>query len=352
MDPVAARRGKAQRARRLWWEDLSYRKLLDVRLCDLDLKLPETALSRRIQELLSELKQAGLRHFRPHIWLSTDWFTPDGVTGFAVPFYLAHPRLVRLERRQMFEVEGGNYPWCMKLLRHEAGHALDNAYRLHWRKKWRDIFGRFSESYESDYAPDPTSRNHVQHLGFWYSQSHPAEDFAESFAVWLRPGGRWRNRYRDWPVLRKLEELDALMREIGPEKPKVHCRARPDSMGSLKMTLGEYYEEKKAHYDEPDPPVMDRYLKRVFSAEAAYRYHESAASFLRRVQTRLRNRVANLTHQPRYLVEQAINLMIVRCRELGLRLTRNRLETEIDAAMLVTTLSLRFVHEHKASYRR
>ncbi len=72
----------------------------------------------------------GLAAFEPHFWLSAEWFSPDGVPGVAIPFYLAHPRLEKLERAQMLEVEGGTPDWCMKILRHEAGHAIDNAYRL------------------------------------------------------------------------------------------------------------------------------------------------------------------------------------------------------------------------------
>ncbi len=34
----------------------------------------------------------------------------------------------------MREVEGGNRNWLMRILRHEAGHAIDSAYRLRRRK--------------------------------------------------------------------------------------------------------------------------------------------------------------------------------------------------------------------------
>ena len=71
----------------------------------------------------------GIR-FRPHCWLAQEWFSPDGIPGIAIPFYLAHPRLIGLERRFMREVEGGNRNWLMRILRHEAGHAMDSAYRL------------------------------------------------------------------------------------------------------------------------------------------------------------------------------------------------------------------------------
>ena len=53
----------------------------------------------------------------------------------------------------------------------------------------------------------------MQHLDHWYAQSHPDEDFAETFAVWLDPSSMWATRYAGWPALRKLEYMDRLMRE-------------------------------------------------------------------------------------------------------------------------------------------
>jgi len=57
-----------------------------------------------IAELNGELESRRLR-FRPHYWLSNEWFTPDGVPGIAIPFYLAHSRLAKLELAQMLEVK-------------------------------------------------------------------------------------------------------------------------------------------------------------------------------------------------------------------------------------------------------
>jgi hypothetical protein len=51
------------------------------------------------------------------------------------------------------------------------------------------------------YSPRPYSRSFVLHLDSWYAQSHPDEDFAETFAVWLHPRHDWRRRYADWPAL-------------------------------------------------------------------------------------------------------------------------------------------------------
>ena len=108
------------------WAKHSDDRLLDMRICDLGLDFNETPLVEMRDQLYSELKQRNLR-IRPHCWLSDDWFSPDGIPGIAIPFYMAHPRLMRLERKQMLEVEGGTKEWCLRILRHEAGHAIDTS---------------------------------------------------------------------------------------------------------------------------------------------------------------------------------------------------------------------------------
>src|SRR2546423_1061087 len=61
-------------------------------------------------------------------------------------------------------------------------------------KKWQHTFGQTSdEETPNTYRPRPFSRSYVVHLEDWYAQSHPDEDFAETFAVWLTPGDDWRN---------------------------------------------------------------------------------------------------------------------------------------------------------------
>src|SRR5881227_1675716 len=109
------------------WKQITDDELLDVRLCDLPVRIEGTPLAERVRRIRFELDESGLR-FRPHVWLSVEWFTPDGVPGFAIPFYLAHPRLVRLERKQMLDVEGGTRDEFTRIMRHETGHALQHGY--------------------------------------------------------------------------------------------------------------------------------------------------------------------------------------------------------------------------------
>jgi hypothetical protein len=73
------------------WDESSDDTLLDIRMCDLPLAV-EGTMADRIAQLRGELEARGLR-FPLHFYLSDEWFTPDGGTSIAVPFYLGHPRL-------------------------------------------------------------------------------------------------------------------------------------------------------------------------------------------------------------------------------------------------------------------
>src|SRR5881227_2179557 len=154
---------------RFKWSLISDERLLDTRICDLPIRIKGSFIEPHIKRLYSELNDRGIL-FKPHVWLSAEWFTPDGVPGFAIPFYLAHPRLMRLERKQMLEVEGGTERECLRIMRHEIGHVLDNAFFFRKRTRWRELFGSFRQHYPSFYQPDPTSRDFVLNLGAWYAQ--------------------------------------------------------------------------------------------------------------------------------------------------------------------------------------
>ncbi len=343
------RRGR--RARRFPWADLPTRELLDVRLCDLGVTIDDSeALRSRLARLQRQLDRAGIP-LRPTTWLSTDWFAPDGVVGFALPFFLAHPRLARLERRMMHDVEGGSLDACMRLLRHEAGHAIDNAWRLRRQRRWREAFGRASTPYRESYSPDPSSRAHVLHLGEWYAQSHPVEDFAETFAVWLQPGSRWRATYAGWPALKKLERVDELMRHVRETPPLVRRRAREEPVSEVRATLREYYARKRQRYSLEHPGEYDDVLEALFPIPRG-RSRGAASGFVQRQRPLLRRRVAELTGHHPYVVDQVLDVMIPRCRQLGLQLSRSPRESRVDLAIAVTAAVQALVRPPRPVYVR
>src|SRR3984885_11246264 len=233
--------------RKYFWTSLSDDELLNVRIKDLKVTVEGTWLQNCMQTLYDELAEHDIR-VRPHAWISSEWFSPDNTPGIAIPFYLAHPRLMRLEKKMILEVEGGTWSECMAILRHEAGHVVAHAYELHRRRRWQQLFGPSSQRYPRYYRPNPASRNFVQHLRLWYAQSHPDEDFAETFAVWLRPRSQWRTRYIGWPALGKLEYVDELMTEIAGQRPLLTKKIRVEPLSELTDTLGEHYKKKQALY--------------------------------------------------------------------------------------------------------
>jgi hypothetical protein len=318
-------------------------RLLDLRLCDLPLRIRGTALEERLIRLYDELGARGLR-FRPHAWLSAEWFTPDHISGFAIPFYLAHPRLIKLERKQMLEVEGGSETECLRIMRHETGHAIDNAFRLHGRRRYRDLFGPFAQPYPDWYKPEPNSRDYVLYLPGWYAQAHPAEDFAETFAVWMAPGSRWRRRYDGWRAIRKLEYVDEMMRDISRKAPQTKSRARVERLRDIKITLREHYEKKRGHYDFQWPPDYDRDLLRIFSSDPRHKSSPTAVSFLRRHRREFCIEVAEGSGVHSYAIDQMFAAMINRCRDLNLRLSLTEKHARQKVLVLLTVQTMNGIH--------
>jgi Putative zinc-binding metallo-peptidase len=320
--------------RRFAWTSWPDERLLQLRLRDLAVTVEGTWLERCLNAIHDELEQRGLR-IRPHAWISDEWFSEESTPGIAIPFYLAHPRLIRLERKMMADVEGGTVPECMRILRHEAGHVVQHSYQLQRRRRWQQLFGRSSIRYPNYYRPNPASKNYVQHLRLWYAQSHPDEDFAETFAVWLRPRSGWRTRYDGWPALKKLEYVDELMAEIADEKPALTGRQQIDPLSRLTRTLAEHYERKRALYAVDPPTIYDRDLRRIFSDDPKHRRSPAAAEFIRRNRARIQQMVSKWTREYQPALDAVLNDMIARCRDLRLRAAGPERQLIVDFALLL-----------------
>jgi hypothetical protein len=315
---------------------MSDEQLLGMRFCDLKLEIGKP-LEKRIRRLYGELDKRQIG-FRPHVWLSEEWFSPDGVPGIAVPFYLAHPRLERLERRMMRNVEGGSAESAMRILRHEAGHAIDTAYRLRRRKRWREVFGPASLPYPDTYRARPGSRRYVQHLGEWYAQAHPCEDFAETFAVWLKPNSSWRRTYAQWPAFHKLEFVDELLTSVRDTRAPVRNREIVEPLRENTRTLAEHYRRKLRRHSMYRRTVTDHLLERVFTTERASR-STRASTFFRANATWLVNGVVRELGAERYSVEQILRIMVERAEKLRLWLRGSRRDALRHARWMLVYLT-------------
>jgi hypothetical protein len=247
---------------------------------------------------------------------------------------------MKLEKKMMFDVEGGTWRECMAILRHEAGHAVQHGYELQRRRRWQQLFGPSSKRYPRYYRPNPASRRYVQHLRLWYAQSHPDEDFAETFAVWLRPRSNWRTRYAGWPALKKLEYVDELMSEIAEKRPLITTRERVDPLRGLGQTLEEHYKKKQAFYAFTPAKTYDRDLSRLFSADPRHHRAKPASVLIRRHRAQIRQLVARWTGENQLTLDAVLDEMISRCRELDLRAVGPEQKLVLDFTVLVTAKTM------------
>ena len=324
------------------WVKLSDRKLLDMKISDLDLDFEQTSMVAFREQLHHELKQLGLI-FKPHCWFSDDWFSPDNVPGIAVPFYMAHRRLIRLERNQMLEVEGGTKQWCMRIMRHEAGHAIDTAFGLHRKRGYKATFGSYHAPYPETYTPKPRSKKFVFHLEPWYAQSHPAEDFAETFAVWMTPNSRWQKNYHGWPALAKLKFVDSLMERIQGKKQSVASRAKVDPVHRIDVTLREHYQQRQQFYSLGSASVFDAELKKLFCEASEPHQKKTAASYLRKNKTDFCKAVGKWSGEYDHNIVQVIREMTERCRVLKLFLPVNDNSLKQDCLLMMTVQTMNYL---------
>jgi len=278
---------------------------------------------------------------RPSIWLSEEWFNPDSTVGFAIPFYLAHPRLIRLERRLMLEAEGASEGEALRIIRHETGHAIDEAFQFYRRPEYTALFGSPKCPYPSSYAVKPHSRRYVVHLNAWYAQAHPVEDFAETFATWLRPKRQWRRQYRDWPAIEKLEAVDAWLKEWRDKPPMIANRRPQGELIGNERTLTDHYEEKRAFYGVHASAKFDSELQRIFvrpdiTGRMNGRGLPPATSILRTIRSPVRKELARPLGVPAYTVDQVLRQLIQRARALGLKHARPTARTIDEVVKLVS----------------
>jgi hypothetical protein len=317
-------------------------KLLQDKIKDLGLKIEGTYLEDVVRRLYHELDQVGIK-FKPKVYLADEWACPDGVPVIGIPFYLADPRLARIEDEMMDGVEAESEQEILSYLRHEAGHAISYAYKLYETKPWQELFGDMSLPYNEVYTPRPFSRNYVRHIPGWYAQKHPDEDFAETFAVWLTPSSNWREQYKSWGCYKKLLYVDSVVKELGPRDPIVSGADYDFASEELVYSVADHYQRMHA---EPIPfrAQFDdelRYMFRSHGLSGSDAEPLLAHELLVQHRRSVVKRIAYWTGLYDLEVRSLINHLVERSRLLELRLDRSQsAQTLIDFVAFATTLCM------------
>jgi hypothetical protein len=329
------------------WSDLSDELLLEKKISRLGLNLPGSPIQALVQQLYDELARKGLT-FHPPCHVGDEWFVPVGIPAIFVPFFLVHERLRKLEAKMMLEVEGDSAEWFMRLMRHEAAHAYAYAYQLFRKRKWQRVFGRSSANTTPEfYRPRPYSRSFVVHLDDWYAQSHPDEDFAETFAVWLTPGLDWRARFKGWKALQKLEYVDELMLTLAGQPPPHQPAYRVQDRDCLNIKLKTYYARKRKLYEDTYPDFYDRDLRQLFASGPHGGTAHKASIYLRQRRRPLMDAVCEWTNENKYRVNKLLTRLIERCDQLELSLKAGEAPPDLPVAAYLTTLVMNYLFTGK-----
>jgi len=291
--------------------------------------------------LYRELERKGLKHFRPPCYLTDEWGCPSEEPIIGIPFYLADADLARLEK----EVDGLEDQREIRMyLRHEAGHAFNYAYKLYETPEWRELFGPFNRPYRDQYRPVPFDRNFVRHVEGWYAQKHPDEDFAETFAVWLTPGSRWRVRYRGWPVMRKLRYVHRVARAVGDAEPILRLASTDITVEEMHMTVEEFF---RATQPAPTPVevALENDLPDFFLRKGRRgRTLRPAWEMVRQHRTDLINKIEYWTGVRRSVVRSLVESIEQAAERLQLYVDpKKELLALVELTTYATTLSMNFL---------
>ncbi len=327
------------------WETVRF-ELLNTRISRLRLGIEGSPVEGSVRRLRREMEAKKLR-FKPEVYLTDGWGCPDRTPVIGIPFYLADPRLARLEEEQTGDVEDRRT--IMMLLRHEAGHAVNYAYRLWRRPSWGEIFGPFTKPYRDSFRPNRMSRHYVRHIvahpyGRTYAQKHPDEDFAETFAVWLAPRSGWRRRYRNWPVIRKLLYVDRLMKDIRENAPESRRGRHLRPVDRMNLTLAEYYGKQAERFRRDARGYVDDSLLEAFPASRGHVLRPASALF-KRYRDRLVERVVHWSVLTPPEADALLRKLEARATALGLSY-RPGAEGErlMDVVSLVVALALDYAY--------
>jgi hypothetical protein len=321
-------------------------EILSKPIREMGLKLEGSPLERYVQQLYRELDRKGLKKFRPQCYLSDEWGCPDQQPVIGIPFYLADPKLARLER-EMNDLEDSRQ--IMMYLRHEAGHAFNYAYQLFKTPEWRELFGPFRRPYRDLYRPVPFSRQFVRHIEGWYAQKHPDEDFAETFAVWMTPRSRWRQRYVGWGAMKKLQYMERIGRQFGGVEPLVQQGITDITVDEMEVTVRDFYEKAVDQHLSPEELTLDTDLTDIFNVSRRRKTGvRPAIDFLRENRRTIVEKVTYWTGVQRPLLRKLMEAIEARCVELKLNVeisSERQHLTELVAYL--TALAMNYISRGK-----
>ena len=144
---------------------------------------------------------------------------------------------------------------------------------------------------------------------------------------------------RRWPALKKLQYVDELMAEIARQKPRLTRRTEVEPLRSLSATLAEHT-RRSGRYAVDAPRAYDRDLRgsspTIRGTAIRRRPRPSSGAIARDI----RRLVSKWTGEYQLTLDQVLDEMIERCRELRLRAVGPRAAAGTDFTVLLTVKTM------------
>jgi hypothetical protein len=320
--------------------DPEIRGVLGKKVSELGLKVEGSPVEGYVRELYKELERRGLKKFRPVCYLTDEWGCPDQQPVLGIPFYLADPKLAKLEKA-VDALE--NERQIMMYMRHEAGHVFNYAYRLYTTPEWRRLFGPFFRPYRDDYRPVPFSRNYVRHIEGWYAQKHPDEDFAETFAVWLTPRSGWRRKYKGWPAMQKLRYVERVARAVADLDPIVNTGEVDITPQDIDVSVEQFYRQAEDERQARIDLALDAHLGHIFLTRKR-KESRPAADIVNKYAPELIEKITYWTGVRRPIVRGLIDSICRNCQRMKLwGEVGEEARYLVEVTALATTLAMNFL---------
>jgi len=320
---------------------ISIQKFLDLRFNQLPINIDYRPVKTKLNKFNIELLNRGFINFKPKYFIADEWFQPEGTLWIGIPFYLFSKKLTKLEEKMIGFVEGKEQQEFLRLLRHEAGHCFESAYKLSSLTKWRKLFGDPRKKYDPHvYRKKLTSKSFVSNLETGYGQSHPEEDFAETFAVCINPDINWQEIYKDQKIaLKKLLYVDYLIHKFKNIPPKISTGKKMSEVNKLSKTLKRYYSSKRKLYADDIPSFYLRDLLEIFNQDDLKKYGTVKVSFFIKKRRKLFIKlIKKWLPQKIYNINLILDKLILISNENNLRVNKNNLFAEFELSVFVTAM--------------
>lgn len=316
------------------FEGLNQDEILALKLKQLKVDISGSWVEPLIKQVFEELESFGLK-WRPHIWVSNEWFCPDGVPGVAIPFYLLSKKLIKMEKENVGFIEGHTDISFLKLFRHEVGHAFDNAFKLRNKHLRQSIFGSSKLEYKKYYSPKKYSTSYVKHLPLNYAQAHPDEDFAETFAFVI--SGKHNKKFNQSLIVRKkinfiLQSLDSAKRS----RPKLNNKYKFEELNHDQRTLKSYYRQRRKDLNITNINTKD-FLQSFSDDPSEYQASKYLLARMKEIKSEVAEHVGTRT----YHLDEIVKDIYQNLNKKKLYITdENKAELEIKDLIVYQALNL------------